>query len=109
MYVCVRARACVRERERKVGQGERNEKKDEMFDGKKKNLLCSERKPEKKKKYHRFSLWRIEDILIPPDLHKSSVICYRLNKIIFTERRSKERKKKEEESVANLIYESCET
>jgi hypothetical protein len=33
--------------------------------------------------------------LIPPDLHKSSVIRYRLDKIIFTERRSKEEKKRE--------------
>lgn len=41
-----------------------------------------------------FPCERIEDILIPPDLHKSSVICYRLNKIIFTERRSKSKKKR---------------
>jgi len=43
-----------------------------------------------------FFLVTIEDILIPPDLHKSSVIRYRLNKIIFTERRSKKKRKREE-------------
>jgi len=41
--------------------------------------------------------------LIPPDLHKSSVIRYRLNKIIFTETAAqKEKEKKEKETTANL-------
>lgn len=58
----------------------------------------SEEEPKERKKTKNsvivFPCERIEDILIPPDLHKSSVICYRLNKIIFTERRSKSKKKK---------------
>lgn len=63
-------------------------------------VRCSEEEPKKRKKTKNsvivFPCERIEDILIPPDLHKSSVICYRLNKIIFTERRSKSKKKKDE-------------
>lgn len=35
--------------------------------------------------------------MIPPDLQKSSVIRYRLNKIIFTECRSKKKKKQTRE------------
>lgn len=48
-----------------------------------------------------FPCERIEDILIPPDLHKSSVIRYRLNKIIFTERRSKKKKEKKRDGRDN--------
>lgn len=36
--------------------------------------------------------------MIPPDLQKSSVIRYRLNKIIFTECRSKKKREKEREN-----------
>lgn len=42
-----------------------------------------------KVKVSSFPLYLKENILIPPDLHKSSVIHYCLNKIIFTECSSK--------------------
>lgn len=82
----------------------------EKGNGHAEGLCDAPRKNRKKKKKKTknsvivFPCERIEDILILPDLHKSSVICYRLNKIIFTERRSKRKKKiKKRAMTANLI------